>query len=409
MNYFTKIDLVENYNLYGVKMKEFNIEFNNKIQYREFIKKNKLNMNKKLYIKCDFCFNTFESTFTKIQTVIESEFGYDVLNCPCDSCKSEKKRYVIIKQTELGKTSAQGHVISDDQKRRWHIAIEKSGKLKEFSDNKKGKTIEEIYGEEIGRKTREKLKQWRKTQTGENEPHLGCKNTEDSKKLMSESRLKHIEESKITKPYISPLTGESIDHNTFQKHKGIYFWNNMSDGEKAERSINFVNRTFLNRKPNSKWNQGYFETWYKSLVKKYRDVEFESSYEYLFLKECNDKKIFVSKNYTIYIPYIHPKDNKTHYYVPDFIIYEDESFTKVEKIVEIKPSEFIQNFDEKENEYYIITERKIEALTEFGRLNKLNIQVITEKDLKYFKNKNDKEIKIEIENYNKDHKENYKK
>ncbi len=89
------------------------------------------------------------------------------------------------------------------------------------------------------------------------------------------------------------------------------------------------------------------------------------------------KKVFYRNNLKIYIPYLHPEDNEKHYYCPDVLLYEDQTFNVLHTIVEIKPKIFLTE----DSLYGEITRRKIEQLKTFGIINNYNIQIVTEEGL----------------------------
>lgn len=168
-----------------------------------------------------------------------------------------------------------------------------------------------------------------------------------------------------------------LDWYEWNSYTSKRYTENMTEEEYSAYCLKCV-KSFLDREGNLKMHSktGYIKHW---LLEK--DQKFDSSFEELYYKKLNDEKIYWKNNLTIYIPYIHPKDNKKHYYVPDVLIYKDKEFEILETIVEVKPSEFVENPNNKKGEYYEITKRKLEALKNFCDINNLNYKVITEKHL----------------------------
>ena len=67
---------------------------------------------------------------------------------------------------------------------------------------------------------------------------------------------------------------------------------------------------------------------------------------------------------------------------PDILIYKDKDFSKLIRIVEIKPYEFLRNPGHRRSRYYQITKDKKEGLLKFGTKSSLEIGFITERELR---------------------------
>jgi len=117
-----------------------------------------------------------------------------------------------------------------------------------------------------------------------------------------------------------------------------------------------------------------------------------SSWERRFCKWCDDNpNVLRWASEEIRIPYISPKDNRPHYYYPDFLIEIKQKNGKVTKqLVEVKPKKQtlppvkgkrITKSFLYEAITYEINQAKWKAAAEFCADNMIEFRIITEDDL----------------------------
>jgi hypothetical protein len=311
-------------------------------------------------IECAYCHGLFEIDIgTLLNRTHFSKFGYKNINCNTKECRKEHKRFVISEQTKLNSTSAKGHKVTEDQIKRMLETNKTSEKVKKQHENRQGKTFEEYFGEEKAKIAKDKIRYARSIQP---EPHLGFKNTEEVKKLMSNKKI------------------EFLEHNpNFSKEQGIRISNSYwskTEEYRIDRRLKTaigMEKTFRERHRN--W--GYHKAWWQT--EKDKDQTYQSNYELQYYKLLDSKQILYKSNYIIYLPYISPLDNEKHFYIPDVLIYN--SNWVLEKIAEVKPYEFAYNPNNNDSIYYKITKEKLTTLKDYCILNNLKYSVITEKEL----------------------------
>jgi len=336
----------------------------------------------KVIAKCSFCEESFEWDFEKLRNFTKTKYGNDKVTCTKDECVVNKKRYVIQIQTSLGETSAQGHIVSDEQKTKWLKVMRDRGHYAKFSETRKGKSYEDLYGEETANVIKKKISEYRvEHQTGDNEPHLGYKHSEESKKVMSNSRKLFLKSDRVyKKKYCSPITGKKVNWIEFRSHTSKHFFESMTI-EEREIWLGNVTKSFLDKDGNfdGVHDQGYVHNWYSKKKEKY-----DSSYEKRYYSILNEKKSYWTNNRSITIPYISPKDNLSHRYIPDVIIYTDNTYSKIDRLIEVKPLVFLQESDRLYNK---ITRAKLEALKVYCNKRFIEFGIITEKELEEYENK----------------------
>lgn len=313
-----------------------------------------------IQINCNYCNNPFEiSLRTLLDRTHYSDFGYSKLNCKNKQCEKDHKRFVIQKQTELGKTSAQGHIVTKEQILRMLETNKNSEKVKKQSDNRRGKNFEEYYGKEKAKIIKDKIKYARSIQK---DPHLNCKNNQESKNLMSLKRLEFFKNN----PNFSKEYGLKISKN---------YWSLTEEQRSKRRLASAKGRENSFSKRSRNW--GYHKAWWQKLEDK--DQTYQSNYELTYYRLLDEQKIYYKTNYKIYLPYISPIDNEKHFYIPDVLIF-DSNWILIE-ITEVKPYEFAYNPNNNESIYYKITKEKLIVLKEYCILNNLKCNIITEKEL----------------------------
>ena len=117
-----------------------------------------------------------------------------------------------------------------------------------------------------------------------------------------------------------------------------------------------------------------------------------SSWERKFCQWADKKESVISwASEEISIPYISPKDNRSHKYYPDFLIKVKESSDKIKiYVVEVKPKK--QTIPPKkrkritksyiyECQTYAVNQAKWRAASEFCKDNRIEFKIITEDEL----------------------------
>lgn len=236
---------------------------------------------------------------------------------------------------------------------------------------KKGKTFEEFYGEERSEEIKGKI---RKRRLEQPDPRLGKKHSKETKEVISIKKKDFY--SRAEKNYKSIVSGELVDFKTYHSEVMRKLHKNMSRDDRV-RFITSVIEGIAKGKPSKKNSfVGEIKHWYTGKM-----VRFESSYEYIYFKGLNVKKVFWKRNTTEVKIQYDGLDGKVHLYTPDALIYEDRHFKKLKVIVEVKPYDFLFNPNDKEGRNYEIAKLKRDALISFCNDNNLQAIFITEKEL----------------------------
>jgi len=98
------------------------------------------------------------------------------------------------------------------------------------------------------------------------------------------------------------------------------------------------------------------------------EVTFDSSWEEIRFKLLTRYNVRWYRNHKVKIPYISPKDNQTHYYIPDIYIVTPKQIV----IEEIKPSSQLND---------PVVKAKKEAAIKFCSFHGMKYKIITEKEL----------------------------
>lgn len=325
---------------------------------------------------CDACGKEFYSDLTKYRQLFKTKYSMNYLICgdykKSPECHKKKQQIINSYRAEIGDSPAIGHIVSEEQKEKWRNTSKKSGKLKEYTDSRKGKTVEEIYGEEKGKAFRQKVKEaYDKLEVP---PHKGFKHSKESKKLQSKKRKEYINSDRYEeKKFISELTGELLNAEE-KRIEGVRLrWSKMNVEEREDERLKQI-KTFINKNRREGTFCGNYENWLGG-----KDF-YLSSYELAYFIKLNREKAFFMANKSIYIPYIHPKDLETHFYSPDVLIFSNENREKIIEIQEIKPYQFTKEGN-KLSEYQEVTFIKMEALNNYCRENNIVCRFITEYDI----------------------------
>jgi len=204
--------------------------------------------------------------------------------------------------------------------------------------NKKGKTLEELYGEQKSKEIKEaNKKQFERRAISGIYPHSGKIHTKLARDKMSKARESYLKNH----PEASKQHGETMKK----------LWASYSLDEKIERIKKF------------KYNR-------KSKVGDYLGVRFESLYELAFLLKSEAEGLLITRSNN-WIPYI-KLDGSTGLYNPDFS-YKESNNHRI--IVEIKPSIFLNSA----TEYGKVVSLKTKAALEY--FDRASYIIITEKEL----------------------------
>ena len=288
----------------------------------------KQNMSDKIQLVCDFCGKHFEMIKWHYQKRINARKHKEYTKVVCDSkeCRSKQK-------SDVGK---------------WVMEInKKEGNFDARRAFRKGRTVEEAFGEDIGKRIRQSAKD------NYVNHRKGKLHSSEAKVKMSNSRKLFIE--------INPEAGRI--HSEFIK--------NMYKNE-PER------RTEMSRKTSDRVMQGWYikkhshsgiyHYWYGG------EVVFDSSYELAYFMQLNERGVIWRRNNIIKIPYIYKGVKK--YTIPDILIGE---WNEIGEIHEVKPYEFAYN--EPKTEYHKITQAKLEAIKQYCIEHNYMFKIVTEQQI----------------------------
>ena len=347
-------------------------------EFYQFVASQKVSITRSSFdYQCSYCGETMNISYTGIKSKISKKFNKEKYCCSNSDCIREHKRDVIKDQTKQGKCSAVGkHIMPEN----WGEGHRNSEKVKAYNNWRRGKSVDEICSIEGAKNRREAAKKL----CIENPPHKGHKHSEKTIQVMKNKKEDFLKEKAYEKNYEHPITKEKID---WYEQNSIFlklYHKNLSEEQKLINLKNQIKGMEKSYRTNHHKNWNYHIPWWRSLpneVTYQYDEAYQSLYEKAYYEKLDSQKKFYRNNNTIYLPYIHPKDNKIHQYIPDVLIYEDINQTKLIKIVEVKPYEFAYNPKGKQTEYYIVTKRKLEALKVYCEKNNFFWEVITERDL----------------------------
>lgn len=334
-------------------------------------------------LKCSFCGDLFELKILKpIIYILNRKYAKEYASCKNEKCQSKLRSTINKIQTESGNASGLGPHNMPDY---WYESHKKG--CKRAGVKRKGKTIDELYGKNVADDVRRKMSEKNKKYVEKHGhgPHIQ-KHSSKTRKKMSQKKKEFFKEEAYNKKYPNPYNeNELVDWFTYNSLSSKYYHENLTEEERKERSIKTIetlnNKYDFNKHPN--W--GYHTPWWREHYSEYVDYIYDEAYqsklELNYYKILDKYNVFYQNNKSIYLPYIHPKDNKTHYYVPDLLIFEDYRFNKIIEIIEIKPYEFAYNPNQRDGEYYEITKRKLCTLRMHCLTNNIKYTIITEKEV----------------------------
>lgn len=238
----------------------------------------------------------------------------------------------------------------------------KSCMLKEritlYNKSVAGMTPEERFGEEKGKKFRQKMSE---VTSGENNPRYGVEITEEQREKMSKAQIGRTYEEK------------------FGKEGALEIKKKLSEANKGKNNPMYG-------KPAPQGSGNGWSGWYKGFY-------FRSIFELSFLKINLNENLKSAEN--IKIPYIDYNGIERNY-LPDFI--------NGNELIEIKPESFKNSLENK---------LKFEAAEKYCKEHKLIFKVYTEKDFhilsteEIYNLRKQNEIKF-IERYEEKYREKYK-
>lgn len=245
-------------------------------------------------------------------------------------CVNKKQNDINQIRKELGCCGNQGKKKTKEELDRANQARKKSGMYERLREVRKGRTVEEIYGFEKGQQLRARNKEVYASRP--NPIHLGHKHSTASRAKMSESAIKR-------------MIGRTPS----------------SDGRPIKGRLT-----------------GYYYSAHDNAVQR-----FDSGLEYATFAVLNIQGKIWSKNTTIKIPY---KDENGHprLYLPDILVWEDSSKTKLIEILEVKPMTYT-TLDKKQEYFEVPYQERIykkeESLKAFCDKNNITCRFFTEKDV----------------------------
>lgn len=321
---------------------------------------NYLSQDKEVYLICDYCKKSFSLEVEVLKRRLARDFPD--LVCQGEECRKFQRKKVIQKMHEINRKN--GHFIK-------------------IGNKKRGKTYEEMFGEERAKEYKAIIREKRLSQEC---PRTGKLHSEDSKKQMSIKRLAFF--ARNEKKYKSPVSGKLLGFKEYFSEVLKLKYANMPQEEKVKRRLEATKRLLKFERKSNGCVIKEVRYWYDNT----KHALSESSYELLYFLYLNEKKIFWKRNDEITIKYNHPKNGES-FFIPDILIFSDKNLKKLKEIIEVKPIDFLENPHKSETLPYTITEAKIKGLIDYCAENKLNWDAITELDL------DDDMIKLGIELY----------
>ena len=251
-------------------------------------------------------------------------------------CVKKKLSMLNTWRKEKGLSPNTGKHKTQEEKDRAVAARRASGVYTRLSAARKGKKIEDIYGEETASRVRLQTREARLLQK---DPRLGTHHSEASKAQMSRSATNKF----LMRPELLEENGRKIKAA----------WQALPLEEKIRRSSFYHSR---------KTNTGA-----------YKGIRYESSWElaFLFLSELHDwKEVTRSNNW---IKYDKPEGD-VGLYNPDFS-YKDSTGVRI--VVEVKPANFLKE----DSPYGKITRAKLLGAAAYFNREDVIFKVFTENEI----------------------------
>lgn len=367
---------------------DLNLKFFEKDNSVEEIKKyfisNKFYSYHNIYLFCNICNNSFNIKLRSFLYRLTTKYLNNLLTCQDKLCIRKKQQRINEYRKELGCAGGSYKVYTEEEKNKRLNTLKTSEKWLKSIKKRKGKSFKDQYGDKKAEEIKDKIKRNCKQHKG----HLGKPHSEKTKKTMSDRKKVILNSVELT--HISPLTNKKI---TFKQYVGEIRkinYKNKSQYEKILLRLKQSKAKSLIYGNTKRSNRGWHKAWWQEFIYSKYDQSYLSNYELDWYKILDDNKIYYKTNMSIYLPYIHPKDDEIHFYCPDVLIYENDKFKTLLEIQEVKPYEFAYNPKNNDSIYYIITKRKLDALKKFSIDNNLKYSIITEKEIYNENKKNNK-------------------
>lgn len=305
-------------------------------------------------IICHYCGEEFERSPHAIRQTRKSKWLAHIDTCK--ACIPKKKADINAARAAAGDSPHTGHKQDPEtMKRAAKKRIESEGYQRMLED-RTGKTLEEFYGEEGAKNTQEahKRKRERQAKTGE-WPNAGKHHSDEAKQKMSQKRKEWFAED--------PSRVESI------RERNKQWYANLSEEDRKA----FVRKSLKGLDRRHKW---------ASMSYWYSDDTFSchSSYEQKYAERLNAQQLpYIKNNNNLLIPFTHPITGATKYYLPDFIVYTDMTMSEIERVIEVKPSVFLD--PNVTTEYAQICQAKERACIEYCESHAYIYERITEQEL----------------------------
>jgi hypothetical protein len=317
-------------------------------------------------LQCSCCGGSFSTTLGRVLPTLESHYMPTNFICHKVSCRAWKKREIIAMQTRLGETPAQGHIVSDDQKRKQVGTMKSLGVFERLAEQKRGKTIDEMYGSEKASEIRRKMRENNSVING-SKPRAYYSPTPEVRAKIGKT-LKDFfksDEYRSQLVRINPLTGvpctKAEYHGAIVKLK----WNGKSNDKKSEITEKIIRKLFDRYDVIKHAHWGWHRAWYEETPSQ----PYRSEWERLYFESLDHDKVHYKSNKTIYIPYV-ISGNKPRYYIPDVLIYKSD--WDLVEIQEIKPKIFLTD---------PVVQSKFHAAEEYCLERNIKFTVITETEL----------------------------
>jgi hypothetical protein len=320
----------------------------------------------RINLKCSCCGDIFFAKLGAVLSTLESKYMPTSFICKKPACRSWKKREIIAIQTKLGTTSAQGHVVSDDQKKKYVEIMTNKGVFERLANQKRGKTIDEMYGSEKASEIRRKMVENHPVING-SRPHSHYSPTQEVRDRIGKALKEYHNSDEYRSQLVctNPLTGELCTRAEYQGAVVKLNWNDKSNDEKLGITGKIINKLFDRHDAIKHAHWGWHKAWYENMPSQ----PYRSEWERLYFESLDKDKVYYKSNKKLYIPY--SKGGITpHYYIPDVLIYTSE--WELVEIQEIKPSIFLTD---------PIIQAKMSAAKEYCLLRGLKFTIVTETEL----------------------------
>lgn len=265
-------------------------------------------------------------------------FG-DTWFCTRKECQSKKKSLVCIDRMLKSETSI--------------------SKRLDAAKKRRGKSYEEQYGIERATEIKSVIKEKRAKQE---EPMKGKHHSDKAKLKMSLSKRELISKGELS--YTNAITGEPCTF-TEEIASKTSLWHKNPENRKAFATtcLDHTLKAWISA------GKSTINRWFDNKV-----IACQSTYEKAYAELLNANKVYYDRCEFV-IPYVW--DSRICHYTPDFVLYSDNTCTKVTHVVEVKSSWAFTSTCI----YAQRNKEKLKVLDDFCRYNNYIKVVITEEQL----------------------------